>query len=299
MSATKCSSKNPATCRYHGHEEQVAIATEQKRVAEANKDFEGYFKASKTLEALEKKTQVVKGLDAALQEAQETGDFNRYFELAGGREPNAAMEAGYAALAKALGVDDSNPASWDDSKRRLYRRHLVGSDGHEYMNAIHRDVFSGFNPPAYIYSEDDHGNDRAFVRADKFTHQDYPNVMRIQASRALTDEEVAKVAQLTGFTHRKTLNGEGLSDPERDGHAAVILSTDNTKSYGRKSQFGPFEDKLAGILRDGSDIRTTNRSGPDTKGTRLVEGIGDGVTFSLYYQDDSVKFADDSEIDKQ
>lgn len=314
MSATKCSSKNPSTCRYHGHEEQVAIATEQKRVAEANKDFEGYFKASKTLEALEKKKQVVKGLDAALQEAQETGDFNRYFELTQGIQPDAATEEGHARLAWALGVEDSKPdaaaedgharLAWalgvdgskpapiDFRKRRPYSTYLGGSDGNEYLNALHPAVFNaeGDVPPSHIYSEDEYGNDRAFVRADEFSHQDYPNVMRLQASRALTDEEVAKVAQLTGFTHRKTLNGEGLSDPERDGNAAVILSTDNTKSYGRKSQFGPFEDKLGDILRDGSDIRTTNRSGPDTKGTRLVEGIGKDVSFTLYYQDDSVKF---------
>lgn len=292
MSTSKCSSKNPATCRYHGHETQVAIAIEQKNIAEANKDFEGYYKASKTLEALEKKQQILKGLDTALEEAQRTGDFNRYFELAEGIQHDAATESGYAALASALGAEDSKRTPIDFPKRRPYSTYLEGSDGHRYMNALHPDVFDAMSdyPLPRIYSEDEYGEDRAFVIADEFSYQDYPNVMRLQASRALTDEEVAKVAQLTGYAHRKTLNGEGLSDPERDGNAAVILSTDNTKSYGRKTQFGSFEDQLPSILRDGSDIRTTNRSGPDTKGTRLVEGLGDSVTFTLYYQDDSVKF---------
>lgn len=290
MSATKCSSKNPATCRYHGHEEQVAIATEQKRLAEANKDFEGYFTASKTLEALEKKKQVVEGLDTALEEAQATGDFDRYFKLTEGVEQSAEQEAGYAALAKALGADSAKPTPIDFRKRRPYSTYLEGSDGNDYMNALHPTVFNSEGDfPKRIYSEDAYGNDRAFVQYDLHNFQDYPNVMRIQASRPLTDDEVAKVAQLTGYTHRSTLNGEGLSDPERDGNAGVILETDNTKSYGRKTRWDDFESKLNGILKNGSDIRTTNRSGEGTKGTRLIDGIGDDVTFQLYYQDDSVK----------
>lgn len=292
MSASKCSSKNPATCRYHGHEEQVAIAMEQKRVAEANKDFEAYFTASKTLEALEKKKQVVEGLDTALEEAQATGDFNRYFKLTEGVEQSAEQEAGYAALAKALGVTDESPTPVEFRKNRPYQRHYRGSDGEEYTNSLHHSIYAGVSrlPPRRIFSEDEQGNARAFVNAEDFNHDAYPNVMRLQASRPLTDDEVAKVAQLTGFTHRKTLNGEGLSDPERDGSAAVILSTDNTKSYGRKSQFGSFEDKLGHILRYGSDVRKTNRSGAGTMGTRLVEGIGNDVSFTLYYQDPSVTF---------
>lgn len=288
MNAKKCSSKNPATCRYHGHEEQVAIAQEQKRIAEENKDFEGYFKASKVLEALEKKQQIVQGLDAALEEARQTGDFNRYFALAEGND--TATETGHAELINALGADD-NRQPIDYRKRRAYQSFLVGSDGNNYINALHPHVFNAEGDfPDRIYSEDEYGEDRAFVQYHLHDFKDYPNVMRVQASRPLTDEEVKKVAQLTGYTHRKTLNGEGLSAPERDGNAAVILSTDNTKSYGRKTRWDDFEEKLEDILQNGSDKRTTNRSGPNTMGTRLIDGLGSDIKFTLYYQDDEVKF---------
>ena len=278
MSRTKCSSENPATCRYHGHEAQVALVKEAQRKAEVNKDFEAYLNATKTLEALETRQKMIAGIDAALTEAVVSGDFSKYQALADqltGKE-SAPKEK-----------KEEKPTS-DKPTASVYDRY--DEEGYIYVSALSDEVANGTYHPDRIHSINEYGEEVAYVRYDSYNFQNYPDNMRIQASRPLSDEEVQKVAQLTGYQHRQTLNGEGLSDPARCGNASVLVGTDNTKSAGRKSMFSEFEDGLETTLQEGSRLRTTNRSGPGTKGTRLIEGLGSDVTFTLYYEDDSVKF---------
>lgn len=280
MGQTKCSSKNPATCRYHGHDEQVSIVKDQQRQAEEKRDFEGYFNATKTLEALEKRKAIVDGLESSLEEARASGDFKRFFDLTESFEEVTGVN-----YEKEVGKVEA-PA---EPKPRL--QDLVGSDGETYVSADSVEVDYGTYTPDHIHSIDPYdGSTVAFVKASAYSYHNYPDVMRIQASRPLSDEEVQKVAQLTGYQHRSTLNGEGLSDPERSGRASVVVGTDNTKSYGRQNHFEDFEDGLQATIQEGSPVRKTNRSGEGTKGTRLIDGIGKDVTFTLYYQDSSVKF---------
>lgn len=278
MSKAKCSSENPTTCRYHGHDAQVALVKDLQQKAEASKDFEGYFNATKTLEALEKRKQIIEGLDASLQEAVTSGDFSRY-----------------VALTESLDLNGTNKEKeatdkYDPNKPTVSTLDVYDKDGHIYVSALDDEVANGtYNPPR-IHTINEYGEKVAYVRADEYNFHNYPDEMRVQASRPLSDAEVQKVAQLTGYQHRSTLNGEGLSDPDRCGNAAVLIGTDNTKSSGRKSMFGDFEDGLEATLQEGSPVRKTDRSGPGTKGTRLIEGFGSDVHFTLYYQDDSVQF---------
>lgn len=280
MSKAKCSSENPTTCRYHGHDAQVALVKDLKQKAEENKDFEAYFTATKTLEALEKRKQIIDGLDASLQEAVTSGDFSRYLALTESLDINGA--------GKEQVKDETNkPASEVPTVSTLDR---YDKNGNVYLSALDDEVANGTYAPVRIYSIDEHGEPVAYVRADEFNFMNYPDEMRVQASRPLSDAEVQQVAQLTGYQHRSTLNGEGLGDPDRCGNASVLIGTDNTKSSGRKSMFGEFEDGLEATLQEGSPVRKTNRSGPGTQGTRLVEGLGSDVNFTLYYLDNSVDF---------
>lgn len=281
MSKAKCSSENPTTCRYHGHDAQVALVKDLKQKAEASKDFEGYFNATKTLEALEKRKQIIEGLDASLQEAVTSGDFSRY----------VALTESFNSVA---GVDYEKHVADEPAleKPTLSNRPRYDKGGYIYASALLEDVANGSYAPDRIYSINEHGEPVAYVRADNYDFHDYPDEMRVQASRPLSDAEVQRVAQLTGYQHRSTLNGEGLSDPDRCGNASVLIGTDNTKSSGRKSMFSDFEDGLELTLQEGSPVRKTDRSGPGTKGTRLIEGFGSDVNFTLYYQDESVKFLD-------
>lgn len=277
MSKAKCSSENPTTCRYHGHDAQVALVKDLQQKAEASKDFEAYFKATKTLEALNEREKAIAGIDASLQEAVTSGDFTRYMAL------TESIKSGQ--LPETSKTVDTAPEKFRMSSRERY-----DSRGYVYVSAMNEEVANGSYAPDRIHSVNEYGELVAYVRANQFNFHDYPDGMRIQASRPLTDAEVQKVAQLTGYQHRATLNGEGLSDPERCGKAAVLVSTDNTKSAGRKSMFDEFEEGLEPTLQEGSPIRKTDRAGEGTKGTRLIEGFGDDVTFTLYYEDSSVEF---------
>lgn len=115
---------------------------------------------------------------------------------------------------------------------------------------------------------------------------DWPYAMRLQADRPLTADEVAHCAQLLGYTYRAEVRGEQLGRPLRDTPFSFTVYADTTKT--RSDDVGAaldrFEATLPELLRDGSPVRTTDRSGPGTRGTRLVEGFGDDVPhFELYY----------------
>lgn len=279
MSKAKCSSENPTTCRYHGHDAQVALVKDAQRKAEASKDFEAYFSATKTLEALETRQKLIAGIDASLKEAVISGDFSKYQALAD--QLTGKTEANLKETKEETSTSEKSTVSTLDR---------YDKDGNIYVSALDDEVANGTYAPARIHSIDEYGEPVAYVRADEFNFMNYPDEMRVQASRPLSDAEVQKVAQLTGYQHRSTLNGEGLGDPDRCGNASVLIGTDNTKSSGRKSMFGEFEDGLEATLQEGSPVRKTNRSGPGTQGTRLVEGLGSDVNFTLYYLDNSVDF---------
>lgn len=115
---------------------------------------------------------------------------------------------------------------------------------------------------------------------------DWPYAMRFQADRPLTAAEVAHCAQLIGYTYRSEVRGESIGHPQRDSPYSFVIYADTTKT--RSDDIGAalerFEGNLPDLLRDGSPVRTTDRSGPGTKGTRLVDGFGASVpTFELYY----------------
>lgn len=113
-----------------------------------------------------------------------------------------------------------------------------------------------------------------------------PYYLRFQADRPLTDAEVTRFAQIVGYAWASKVRGESLLQPVRDGEASFYLFADSTKS--RRDDLGlamqEFENTLSTYVYEGSPIRTTNRAGTGTKGTRLVEPIP-GIHFVLYYDD--------------
>jgi hypothetical protein len=115
---------------------------------------------------------------------------------------------------------------------------------------------------------------------------DEPGGFRIQANRPLTETEKLKMAGLIGYAYQAHVRGEGLSMPESDSPYSFIVGTDTTKS--QSDDLGEalqrFEESLEDMVRDGSPVRSTNRSGPGTAGTRLVEGFNEpDLTFEIYY----------------
>ncbi len=110
--------------------------------------------------------------------------------------------------------------------------------------------------------------------------------MRIQANRALTEDEKSRFAGLTGYAYRATISGESLGYPDSDSPYSFVVSSDMTKSSRDDLGVGleEFEDQLPRMIQEGSPVRKTNRAGAGTAGTRLVEGFNDPtLTFEIYY----------------
>jgi hypothetical protein len=124
-----------------------------------------------------------------------------------------------------------------------------------------------------------------FTRRQPGTFPEFRNDMRLQASRELTDEELARFAGLVGYANRTEIRGEPMSDPDRDSPYSFVIGTGAKKS--RSDDIGQalerFEDRLQILIAEGSPMRTTDRSGPGTRDTRLIQGFGDSLVFELYY----------------
>lgn len=128
-----------------------------------------------------------------------------------------------------------------------------------------------------------------FFRADAVTSDNYvaePYYIRVQFDREMTDEQMNHAAQLMGYAYRETVAGESLGWPVADGTNSFYLHADTTKS--RRDDLGvalaEFEEKFPERMAEGSPVRKSDRLGPGTKGTRLVEPLGPEYgNFTLYY----------------
>ncbi len=123
-----------------------------------------------------------------------------------------------------------------------------------------------------------------FHRRRGGVYGEWPYAMRFQFDRPLTNDERSLVAGAIGYAYRATVAGEPMGWPEVDSPYSLVISADTTKT--RRDDLGialeEFEDRLPEIIEEGSPIRTTNRAGEGTKGTRLVEGVGP-IGVEVYY----------------
>ena len=94
--------------------------------------------------------------------------------------------------------------------------------------------------------------------------------LRVQVGRELSPDDAQQLARLVGYDWAKT-GGERLGDPHQDAPNSIIVFADTTKCRGdRIAEFGIDVDNT---IYDGSPVRTTDRAGTGTRGTRLVEGL--------------------------
>ena len=103
--------------------------------------------------------------------------------------------------------------------------------------------------------------------------------IRVEFGAYLTDKQVRAAAGCIRYALRQVLHGEELSEPQsikrKPGTRTIArFSYDSTKSRSDDpDDQGAFE-LAAQYVREGSPIRTTDRAGQGTRGTRLAEGIG-------------------------
>lgn len=137
-----------------------------------------------------------------------------------------------------------------------------------------------------------------FVEAEKeeaeglrfLSVEDYPEVLdsgfeyfSVIVDRSLSLAEVSQVAGAVGYAFRQVLHGESLSEPDvKQGIGFVELTFfyDTTKSQSDDPDFHEAFETARDYIQFGSPVRKTDRSGPGTKGTQLVTGIGEvGLRF--------------------
>ncbi|OAV62799.1 hypothetical protein A6F49_04645 [Enteractinococcus helveticum] len=129
---------------------------------------------------------------------------------------------------------------------------------------------------------------RTYHRAREGMAPMEPQAVRLQADQELTDDDVMKVAQITGYSLRSVGHGEGASDPVRDSPYSFILYNDTTKGDQYK-RLDRFQSLLHTYVHQGTPIRSSNKKGPGTEGTRKIEGFGrQAPQLEIYYDDAEV-----------
>lgn len=143
-------------------------------------------------------------------------------------------------------------------------------------------------PDGPVVSDEVEADGIIFYRRRPGVFPNWPYAMRFQANRKLSDDDVKRMAGLVGYSYRRTVAGEPLSDPVRDSDYSFYVFADTTKTASDDLGMAleRFEGELPGMFLEGSDVRKTDRAGAGTKGTRLIDGFNDpGLKVELYYDD--------------
>lgn len=101
--------------------------------------------------------------------------------------------------------------------------------------------------------------------------------IRMIFPKVLTEDQIDQVSGCLGYALREVIRGEDLSDPVTQWTMKRTFLTydyDSTKSRSDDPDFAQAFAKARAYIEHGTPIRSTNRSGPGTEGTALVEGIG-------------------------
>lgn len=108
--------------------------------------------------------------------------------------------------------------------------------------------------------------------------------LAVTIGQPLSGRQADLLAGLTGYVWRAVLNGHRLVYDHDHEHPGLIVfdgvagprRSDPAQAWAR------FLRELNICVREGTPIRTTDRAGAGTKGTRLLDGFGPGTTVEVY-----------------
>ena len=103
--------------------------------------------------------------------------------------------------------------------------------------------------------------------------------IRAEFDSYLSDSQVRQAAGCIGYALRQEIRGEELSEPLKitrtaNGRTIARFSYDSTKTRSDDPDEARAFELAAQYVREGSPVRTTDRAGHGTRGTRLCEGLG-------------------------
>lgn len=209
-----------------------------------------------------------------------------------------------AELARALGLSPAvvpQPRPSLDGAERPPRRDF--GPAHERPSGLNQppiEAFGAVDPlrgpflAERTWNVPDPSSDHVFVEGREFHRRtrdnwpEWPDGIRIEADRQLTNKEMRQMASLVGYGQRSHLRGAESLSPRivRDGPNSFVVYQDATKTFSDDSgaAYDRFEEALPDLMREGSPVRKTDRAGVGTRGTRLLEGVPD-VNISIWYDD--------------
>lgn len=115
------------------------------------------------------------------------------------------------------------------------------------------------------------------VRHDSPRVSPAPVWFLIRASRPVTDHEIERLWHAAAYAWKASARGEAIGRPMRVTAESFYCEVDLTTS--RRTDpaeaLADFEDTLVRLVVHGSALRTSDRAGVGTKGTRAVDPFGD------------------------
>lgn len=134
-------------------------------------------------------------------------------------------------------------------------------------------------------------DDRLYSRSrEGVTPTDFSRI-RVQLSRPLNHGEDERLASMIGYAFKLTMRpsgsyGNNVEVISKDTPYSVILDADTYYAGTSNMEYAlkKFEQEVLTICQEGSPVRKTNRSGPNTANTRAVNGFNEeSLHFEFYY----------------
>lgn len=133
-------------------------------------------------------------------------------------------------------------------------------------------------------------------RRRKYITPSAPEGIRLQATEPLSDDDIEHLRNLIAYQYAATAHRDEVSiDVRRDSPYSLIVDIDYEGSV--RPNLGAFEKYLPETISEGSRLRTTDRMGAGTAGTRAVVPFPRPLDFELYYDNirGGVNLADDDD----
>lgn len=117
--------------------------------------------------------------------------------------------------------------------------------------------------------------------------------VRVIVDGILDDEELGRAAGAVGYAFRVYFHGEGLGYPQevqRRANMTSFILEPIGDFHPRPEYYMNFIYDSTRYIAEGTPVRKTDRSGPGTKGTRLVKGLNKSGSVQLMVQEPKPEF---------
>ncbi|MGY6496628.1 MAG: hypothetical protein ACXIUP_00200 [Microcella sp.] len=142
-------------------------------------------------------------------------------------------------------------------------------------------------PPRQVLSANRAGDGTIlFTRPGDGEVPDEPTALRVQVDRSLSDDERAALNDAVRYALNAAHRGAAGEDPWSDTSASTVVEVNLAENRTRSKdseRFALFERRVRHLLEHGSEVRTTDRSGPGTRGTRAIEPWAKPPRFVVFY----------------